>query len=137
MKQLLTSCLLLSVIFSCTKNDNTQFDLTIIETGTNIPVSEAKIIVSGDRFTRDISFPIIRSVLDTLYTDNDGFAEFSNDENYDVIDFVISKEDYFSIVLTDSEPQLEHGENKSYQFEMAGFAYLKFLLIDSDEIDEP
>lgn len=122
-------------LFSCT-NNRTQFDLTLTETGTSSPISDARILISGDRFTGNIDFPIIRSVIDTIFTDQNGFAEFSHTEDFDVIDFSISKDQYFSLSLTDENDQIELGEKKSYQFEMSGFAYLKFLLVDSDTIDE-
>ena len=125
----------LFLIYSCTNND-TQFEITLVETGTNFPIEDARVLVSGDRFTGDIDFPIIRSVIDTVYTDQNGYVKFSHKEDYDATDFLITKDQFFSISLTDEHSQIQEGEKLNYQFEMSGFAFLKFLIIDSETINE-
>ncbi len=132
---LLLALLSLLLLAACT-NNRTEFDLTLIETGTNTPISDAKIVVSGERWTGDLSFPLVRYTIDTMYTDEKGYAEYSSEEEFDFTDFSISKNEYFSISLEDEHNQLRSGEKKSYQFEMSGFAYLKFLIVDSPDVDE-
>lgn len=113
--------LILTFLLSSCRDYRTQFDLILIETGTDIPVPDARIVIFGEKFSGNLDF--LSQPLDTIFTDNQGYAEYYHNEEFDYTNFTITKDGYWPISLQDERGQLVSGENMSYEFNMSGFAY--------------
>ncbi len=132
--------LFLTILFaSC--NSKTSLDLTIIETGTGIPIADAQVDIIQVNFGGTLGNPSTSSVLlESVFTDENGEIRFRSNEEFDKIEVEITKDGYFD-VIPDNNPRygffdLGEGDQVDISFEMDPEALLEFRIIDDPLIEE-
>jgi translation elongation factor P/translation initiation factor 5A len=139
MKNLLILFLITILFASC--NSKTSLDLTIIETGTGIPVTDAQVDIIQVTFGGSLGNPSTSSILlESVFTDENGEIRFRSNDDFDKIEVEITKDGYFDLI-PDNNPRygffdLGEGDQVDISFEMDPEALLEFRIIDDPVIQE-
>jgi len=126
-------------ITSC--NTKSSLNLTIVETGSDIPVVDAKVDIIQVSFGGSLGNPSTSSeLIESIFSDENGEICFTTREAFDKIEIEVSKENYFDII-PDNNPRydffdLNEGEQAEITFEMDPQSLLEFRIIDDPVIQE-
>lgn len=138
MKNIILIIITVSFI-SC--GQKTTLDLTIIETETGIPVTDAQVDIIEVTFGGSLGNPSTSSeIIESIFTDENGGICFTTRDDFDKIEIEISKENYFDII-PDNNPKydffdLQEGDQVERTFEMDPAIPLEFRIIDDLSIEE-
>lgn len=133
--------LFISTCFFCSCNTKSSLNLTIVETGTGLPVEDAQVDIIEVSFGGTLGNPSTSSILlESIFTDENGEIRFNTREEFDKIEVEITKDGYFD-VIPDDDPRyaffdLAEGDRIETTFEMDPEAILEFRIIDDPDIQE-